>query len=190
MESAEKIGCRKYLTVRTLLNGNPKLNLAFVAHLFNTYPCLEPLTEEEQVEAVQLEEEEEIDPNSLREARAFSLWLNSLNVEPYVYNLFEDCKDGRVLLQAIEHIRPDTVKWKSVNKPRPDSDVPLSRFKQVENTNYLISLGKELNFSLVGIQGADITDGAVTLTLGNTHASTSLAFHLTFIRFGMAGYES
>lgn len=155
------------MTPKTLLNGNPKLNLAFVAHLFNTHPSLEPLTveEEEQVEAEQ-EEEEEIDPNSLREARAFALWLNSLNVDPYVQFLFEDIKSGLVLLQAIDTIQPDLVDWRLVNKPRPNSDQPLSRFKMVENTNYLISLGRQLNFSLVGIQGADITDGAVTLTLG------------------------
>jgi len=42
----------------------------------------------------------------------------------------------------------------------------LMRFKAVENTNYAVELGKQNNFSLVGIQGADITDGQRTLTLG------------------------
>ncbi len=32
--------------------------------------------------------------------------------------------------------------------------------------NYVVELGKQWNFSLVGIQGADITDGQRTLTLG------------------------
>ena len=40
------------------------------------------------------------------------------------------------------------------------------RFKAVENTNYTIELGKHIGFSLVGVQGADITDGQRTLTLG------------------------
>jgi plastin-1 len=40
------------------------------------------------------------------------------------------------------------------------------RFKAVENTNYAIELGKQMRFSLVGVQGADITDGQRTLTLG------------------------
>ena len=40
------------------------------------------------------------------------------------------------------------------------------RFKAVENTNYAIELGKQMHFSLVGVQGADITDGQRTLTLG------------------------
>lgn len=42
----------------------------------------------------------------------------------------------------------------------------MSRFKMVENTNYAIELGKQNRFSLVGVQGADITDGQRTLTLG------------------------
>ncbi len=42
----------------------------------------------------------------------------------------------------------------------------MSRFKAVENTNYAIELGKQHRFSLVGVQGADITDGQRTLTLG------------------------
>ena len=42
----------------------------------------------------------------------------------------------------------------------------MSRFKAVENTNYAIELGKQSRFSLVGVQGADITDGQRTLTLG------------------------
>jgi len=36
----------------------------------------------------------------------------------------------------------------------------------VENTNYAVELGKQKSFSLVGIQGADITDGQRILTLG------------------------
>jgi plastin-1 len=36
----------------------------------------------------------------------------------------------------------------------------------VENTNYVVELGKQNRFSLVGIQGADLTDGQRTLTLG------------------------
>ena len=35
-----------------------------------------------------------------------------------------------------------------------------------ENCNYAIELGKQCNFSLVGIAGKDIYDGNETLTLG------------------------
>lgn len=69
-----------------MIAGNPKLNLAFVAHLFNTWPCLEPLDEAPPVEV------EDFDAEGEREARVFTLWLNSLDVDPGVYNLFEDLK--------------------------------------------------------------------------------------------------
>ncbi|KAJ1888486.1 fimbrin, partial [Kickxella alabastrina] len=95
-----------------------------------------------------------------REARAFALWLNSLNVDPFVNYLFEDLKDGLVLLQAFDKIFPGSVNWKRVN-----TRVPLMRFKQIENTNMVVDLGKAHRFSLVGIQGADITDGVPMLVL-------------------------
>lgn len=47
LASAEAIGCRKYISVNSLLDGNSKLNFAFLANLFNTHPGLEPLTEAE-----------------------------------------------------------------------------------------------------------------------------------------------
>lgn len=90
----------------------------------------------------------------------FTLWLNSLNVDPGVYNLFEDLKDGLILLQAFDKVIPNFVNWRAVNKKQP-----LSRFKAIENTNYAVHLGQERGFSLVGIQGADIADGTRTLTL-------------------------
>ncbi|KAI9481272.1 MAG: fimbrin [Benjaminiella poitrasii] len=157
LDNAERINCRKYLTPTALVAGNPKLNLAFVAHLFNTHPGLDPLTEEEAPEI------EDFDAEGEREARMFTLWLNSLNVEPGVYNLFEDLQDGLVLLQAFDKVVPGIVNWRLVSKKQP-----LSRFKQIENCNYAVTLGQELRFSLVGIQGADIVDGQRTLTLGLT----------------------
>ncbi|KAK9462966.1 calponin homology domain-containing protein [Lipomyces oligophaga] len=159
LTNAEKIDCRKYLTATSLVSGNPKLNLAFVAHLFNTHPGLEPLTEEDKPEI------EDFDAEGEREARVFTLWLNSLDVEPAVNSLFEDLKDGFVLLQAYNKVIPGSVNMRHVNKP-PASGSEMSRFKAVENTNYAVELGKQNRFSLVGIQGADITDGQRTLTLG------------------------
>ncbi|KAI8637092.1 fimbrin [Parasitella parasitica] len=155
LQNANAIGCRKYLTPKAMVSGNPKLNLAFVAHLFNTHPGLEPLTEEEAPEV------EPFDAEGEREARMFTLWLNSLNVEPGVYNLFEDLKDGLILLQAFDKVQPELVQWRMVSKKKP-----LSRFKQLENCNYAVRLGQENGFSLVGIQGADIVDEQKTLTLG------------------------
>ncbi|KAK9351133.1 calponin homology domain-containing protein [Lipomyces doorenjongii] len=159
LQNADKIGCRKYLTPTSLVAGNPKLNLAFVAHLFNTHPGLEPFTEEEKPEI------EDFDAEGEREARVFTLWLNSLDVDPPVVSFFEDIKDGVILLQAYDKVIAGSVNPRHVNK-RPASGAEMSRFKAVENTNYAVDIGKQNRFSLVGIQGADITDGSRTLTLG------------------------
>ncbi|KAI0024218.1 calponin homology domain-containing protein [Xylariomycetidae sp. FL0641] len=156
---ADKLGCRKFLTPTSLVAGNPKLNLAFVANLFNTHPCLEPITEEEKAEV------EDFDAEGEREARVFTLWLNSLDVQPAVVSFFDDLRDGTILMQAYDKVIKGSVNWRHVNK-RPAHGGEMLRFKAVENTNYAVELGKQNGFSLVGIQGADITDGQKMLTLG------------------------
>ncbi|RUS18996.1 calponin homology domain-containing protein [Endogone sp. FLAS-F59071] len=165
LQNADKLNCRKYLSPKSLVAGNPKLNLAFVANLFNTHPGLDPLSEEEAPEI------EPFDAEGEREARGgswvkywdkiFTLWLNSLDVDPGVYNLFEDLKDGLIILQAFEKVIPTSVNWRLVSRKQP-----LSRFKQIENCNYAVTLGTHHRFTLVNIQGADIVDGNRTLTLG------------------------
>lgn len=159
LQDADKLSCRKFLTPKSLVAGNPKLNLAFVANLFNTHPCLDPITEEEKLEV------EDFDAEGEREARVFTLWLNSLDVQPAVVSFFDDLRDGTILLQAYDKVIKHSVNWRHVNK-RPAHGGEVMRFKAVENTNYAVELGKQNGFSLVGIQGADITDGVKLLTLG------------------------
>ncbi|KAK4191082.1 calponin homology domain-containing protein [Podospora australis] len=159
LQNADKLGCRKFLSPSSLVAGNPKLNLAFVANLFNTHPALDPITEEEKLEV------EDFDAEGEREARVFTLWLNSLDVQPAVQSFFDDLRDGTILLQAYDKVIKGSVNWRHVNKA-PAHGGEMLRFKAVENTNYAIELGKQNGFSLVGIQGADITDGQRTLTLG------------------------
>jgi len=148
LNNAEKINCRKFVRARDIVAGNPKLNLAFVANMFNTRPGLEP------VEEVVIIDEE------TREEKAFRNWMNSLGVDPYVNNLYEDLRDGIILLQILDKIQPGIVDWSKVNTKKP-----LNKFKQVENCNYAITLGKSLKFSLVGVAGSDIHDGNKKLTL-------------------------
>jgi len=165
LQNADTLGCRKFLSPSSLVAGNSKLNLAFVANLFNNWPALDPITEEEKADI------DDFDAEGEREARVFTLWLNSLNVNPVVNSLYDDLQDGTILLQAYNKVVPGSVNEKHVNQ-RPTGNSPngepkeMSRFKKVENTNYAIELGKQLRFSLVGVQGADITDGQRTLTLG------------------------
>ncbi|KAJ7727766.1 calponin homology domain-containing protein [Mycena metata] len=190
LQNAAAINCRRFLTPSSLVAGNPRLNLAFVANLFNTHPGLEPLDEQEAKDYGAVED---FDAEGEREARVFTLWLNSLGVEPGVFNLFENLKDGLILLQAFDKILPGSVIWRRVSKPKggvssgpvsyasggaggeedEGADIgvtpnqsQLSRFKAVENTNYVVDLAKQNGMHMVGIQGADITDGTKTLVLG------------------------
>jgi len=34
LEHSDKMGCKRYLTARDIVEGSPNLNLAFVAHIF------------------------------------------------------------------------------------------------------------------------------------------------------------
>ncbi len=42
LQEADKINCRSFVSPNDVVEGNSKLNLAFVANLFNTYPALDP----------------------------------------------------------------------------------------------------------------------------------------------------
>lgn len=41
LKEAEKIGCRSFISAQDIVNGNQKLNLAFVANLFNNHAGLD-----------------------------------------------------------------------------------------------------------------------------------------------------
>lgn len=40
LQQADRLGCRQFVTPTDVVSGSPKLNLAFVANLFNKYPAL------------------------------------------------------------------------------------------------------------------------------------------------------
>lgn len=40
LQQADRLSCRQFVTPADVVSGNPKLNLAFVANLFNKYPAL------------------------------------------------------------------------------------------------------------------------------------------------------
>lgn len=160
LQQADRLGCRKFLSPHDVTKGHQRLNLAFTANLFNTHPGLEPPTEEEKYMAAGLLED---DIGDSREERAFRLWINSLGInDTYINNLYEDVCDGVVLLQVMDKIRPGIVSWNRVNMK------PTMIFKKVENTNYVVLLGKHLNFSLVNVGGKDICDKNKKLILGLT----------------------
>ncbi|GLD72056.1 plastin-3-like protein [Lates japonicus] len=155
LQQADRLGCRQFVTPADVVSGNPKLNLAFVANLFNKYPALTK-PENEDIDWGLLEGE-------TREERTFRNWMNSLGVNPTVNHLYGDLQDAMVILQLYEKIKVP-VDWNNkVNKP-PYPKLGTN-MKKLENCNYAVELGKTAKFSLVGIGGQDLNDGNATLTL-------------------------
>ncbi|XP_068547768.1 plastin-1 [Anas acuta] len=155
LQQADKLGCRQFVTPADVVAGNPKLNLAFVANLFNTHPALhKPDNSSYDLNLLEGESNEE---------RTFRNWMNSLGVSPYVNHLYSDLSDALIIFQLYEMTRVP-VDWSHVNK-RP---YPLlgGNMKKIENCNYAVELGKtKAKFSLVGIAGHDLNEGNPTLTL-------------------------
>jgi plastin-3 len=152
LQQADKIGCRSFLTPHDVIEGVYKLNLAFVANLFNNHPGLDIPTEPLELENIE----------ETREEKTYRNWMNSLGVSPYVNWLYSDLADGLVIFQLFDIIKPGVVNWSRVHKT-------FSKLKgfmeKLENCNYAVQLGKQLKFSLVGIAGQDISEGNPTLTL-------------------------
>uniref|UniRef100_A0A8C9WPW4 Lymphocyte cytosolic protein 1 (L-plastin) n=1 Tax=Scleropages formosus TaxID=113540 RepID=A0A8C9WPW4_SCLFO len=151
LDQADRLGCRQFVTATDVIRGNPKLNLAFIANLFNTYPALKK------------PENQDIDWSSIegetREERTFRNWMNSLGGA----RDHKDLADAMVIFQLYEKIKVP-VDWSRVNKP-PYPKLG-GNMKKLENCNYAVDLGKnQAKFSLVGIAGQDLNEGNRTLTL-------------------------
>uniref|UniRef100_A0A8C2XDR7 Plastin-3 n=1 Tax=Cyclopterus lumpus TaxID=8103 RepID=A0A8C2XDR7_CYCLU len=152
LKQADRLGCRQFVTATDVVSGNAKLNMAFVATLFNKHPALtKPENQDWTLES--------------KEERTFRNWMNSLGVSPHVHHIYGDLQDAMVILQLYERIKVP-VDWDSrVNLP-PFKGVGGGHLKKMENCTYAVDLGKEkAGFSLVGIGGQDLYDGNATLTL-------------------------
>lgn len=176
LQQAGKLNCRSFLTPQDVVNGVYKLNLAFVANLFNNHPGLNRPEQIEGLESIEETREEKskthyqsnIEFAQIKSAinipyLAYRNWMNSMGVSPHINWLYSDLADGLAIFQLFDIIKPGIVNWPKVHKRFS----PLRRFmEKLENCNYAIDLGKQLKFSLVGIAGQDLSEGNATLTLG------------------------
>uniref|UniRef100_A0A8D0QQS0 Lymphocyte cytosolic protein 1 n=1 Tax=Sus scrofa TaxID=9823 RepID=A0A8D0QQS0_PIG len=154
LQQAERLGCRQFVTATDVVRGNPKLNLAFIANLFNRYPALHK------------PENQDIDWGALEEkCRAHCRPFVNVGYLSLVLCvcLCSDLSDALVIFQLYEKIKVP-VDWNRVNKP-PYPKLG-GNMKKLENCNYAVELGKnQAKFSLVGIGGQDLNEGNRTLTL-------------------------
>lgn len=159
IRNAANLGAEIFIKPKDITDGNKKLNISFVAVLFNTCPGLY-LSEEKKAE-FDLSDLEIDDVGDSREERVFRMWMNSLNIEDlYINNLFADMQTGVNLLKLFDRISPGSVNWKKVNMN------PTSVYKRVENCNYAVSVAKDqFKFTVVNIGGMDIEKGTKKLIL-------------------------
>ena len=95
LDAAHQLNCRHFVRPKDVVRGNAHLNLAFVCNLFHTYPALEAFDDVEIPSDVE----------ETKEQKTCRNWMNSLGVEPPVYNIRECLKDGLILLQTLDKVR-------------------------------------------------------------------------------------
>ena len=165
LANAAAVGVAPFIKPRDVAAGNAKLNLAFVAQLFNDRPGLEVVADEavaRELAGLDLD-----DAGDTREARTFKLWMNSLEAwagpdatdAVQIRDLFAECRDGVPLLATMDAVRPGCVPWKKVRL------APKNRHHVVENGNRVVAVGRGLDLVLVNIGGVDIADGNKKLIL-------------------------
>jgi len=151
LKMADVLNSRQFVGPKEICKGHPKLNLAFVANLFNMYPNLEPMEDVEQI-------------IETREEKTYRNWINSLGIKPQVNYLYTDLQNGVPLLKLEDHISPGIINWKRVNLP------PYKTFggfmRRIENCDYAVTVAPELDVKVVCTRGNDIANGVKTLTLG------------------------
>uniref|UniRef100_A0ACD5VYW3 Uncharacterized protein n=1 Tax=Avena sativa TaxID=4498 RepID=A0ACD5VYW3_AVESA len=89
LEHADRMGCKRYLAPKDIVDGLQNLNLAFVAHIFQIRNGLS-----KQMKQVSFVDGLSDDAQVSREERSFRLWINSLGISTYINNVFEDLRNG------------------------------------------------------------------------------------------------
>ncbi|XP_022716815.1 fimbrin-1-like [Durio zibethinus] len=149
LDHAERMGCKRYLSPKDIVEGSANLNLAFVAQIFHQRNGLSIDSRK-----ISFAERMTDDVQISREERCFRLWINSLGIASYVNNVFEDVRNGWILLEVLDKVSPGSVNWKHASKP------PIKfPFRKVENCNQVVKIGKHLKFSVVNLGGNDIVQG-------------------------------
>lgn len=159
IKNSSAIGVPALVSADDWNKGNSRVNTVYVAEIFNTRHGLEELTQQEQDD---FEKAGIIDDDiaGTREERQFRLWINSLEIEGvYVNNLYEDVRDGQVLLKVIHKINPNVVEWNRVEK-NPDNT-----FKKGINCQVAFDACGKLGVKLIGIGATDIQQGNKKLVL-------------------------
>lgn len=118
IQGSENLGAKAIIIPSDISKGNVKLNTIFAAKIFNENHGLPALNAEEEEEFKQAELIDD-DIEGTREERAFRMWINSLDLgddQQHVNNLYEEAKDGLLLLRVMDRVQPGCVDWGRVEK--------------------------------------------------------------------------
>ena len=153
LESAQKLGANIYIKNIDIISGNEHLNLFFLAELFIANNGLGNATQQEKMIAFKLLDDDE---EGIREERIFRIWINSLKLKGVkeVNYLYEECRNGILLLKIIDLIKPGTVYWKIVELKNLKNP-----FKVGVNCQEVIDACKKSDYKIVGIVSGDIKEG-------------------------------
>ena len=134
------LGCDEVVGPNDIVKGNEKVNIIFVAELFNTKHGLDDTD-------IVIEEDS-------REERAFRQWINSLGIDGvFVHSLYHDLKDGTILCKVIHRINDKVVEWNRLEK-NPDII-----FKRTINCQVAMDAARKLGVQMLGIGAHDIATG-------------------------------
>ena len=154
LSNLEKLKINSYITADDIMAGNEKLNLFLVALIFYSKTGLKTVTNKQKKEINDI-----LADQDAGEEKIFRVWINSLNIknekneEITIQNLYEESKDGVLLLRVIDKLQPGIVKKKLLQKK------PKNVFEQNVNCNEIIDLCKKLHLTIVGTGGAEIREG-------------------------------
>ena len=100
------LGCADVVGPKDIVKGNEKVNIIFVAELFNTKHGLDD-------NDIEIEIEEET-----REERAYKQWINSLGIDEVFIDadLYSSLANGLILLKIIHKLNDKAVDWSKVAK--------------------------------------------------------------------------
>ena len=153
LENAPKIGANIYIKNVDITSGNEHLNKFFSAELFMANHGMGEATQEEKMMANKLLDDDE---EGGREERSFRTWINSLKLEGVkkVNNLYEECRNGLLLLKIIDKIKPGTVNWKIVEQKNLKNV-----YKVGVNCQEVIDSSLRSGYKIVSIGNKDIQEG-------------------------------
>lgn len=158
---SDRLGVGDYITEQDIKSGNKKVNILYVAKLFEEFPSLDKV------------DDLELDLDETDEEMAIKNWINSLentdtfkkkcNIQQITY-LYQALQGGTIILKLEDNVKPGIVDWKMVN---PESS--FSKFgglmKKQENAKLAVDTAPKVGCKIVGIGGTDIVDGNKNLIL-------------------------